>query len=737
MDIATEKTDLEIRSDASSQNTGAASADAANGAAQAQTVELLYAWINCDETGFIQKQGFNFSPKYTFDMVESPKGYYTLNYRENKNYPNVWEFGSIVNLTAVIGQNGSGKSALLKHLANAIFLPVKETDKADDTFNNDQGEDLRDAGTMLLAYRINKEVRIFHNMAENLLTYETDLNVKRYTVQDQSEIQSIVNAQTKIYMSNVLSAARSIWETNGDQKAVIFTPAGNYDRTKMFFMKICGLNKWNIPKTSDADNQQGYQFTQISYPAAAFYYLQYQISSSRNYRDFERLAAILYFYHLHTTNTIDEQMIDHSRDLIVGVENFYKLTKTLPYTEFTYHRKKYQNNMGYIHTDYRGWQNHNSANATINEVLDLYLRYEEKLVGFFECDDNYLLKAREQIHALWDILKDCQEEPDHQTPQNKWQPAKRVRIPYDRSKDSAYFRFCAFIIEQIQADYSFVLKYLSIEIPPMSSGEQAMQNIFAWLNLPPIFDDVFGEKAVAINSNILLLLDEVDLYMHPEWQRQFLYELSERLKKEYPHNHIQVVISTHSPLVLSDVPAGNTIYLDKDGDHCTLASREARDESFGANLFSLLKDSFFLKKSLGQFAYTKISTIIDHLEKLKILNKLEQDIAEIDWEEEILRDKQQERRQLEESLMKQYAFPNMEKFKETCRAHRRVIDIIGEPMLREKLRAMHNDLFEQDHEDIAKQTLDKLRSLLENGNSAERDRYRKQLKEILLDTNAD
>ena len=135
----------------------------------------------------------------------------------------------------------------------------------------------------------------------------------------------------------------------------------------------------------------------------------------------------------------------------------------------------------------------------------------------------------------------------------------RVRI----NRDSAtYGRFCEFIDDIMTQEESFVLKYLLIDKVPLSSGEQALQNIFTWLRLPPSFNEIFGEESIPIHDNILLLLDEVDLYMHPEWQRNFLHYLSEQLKEEYKGKHIQIIISTHSPLVLSDIPYGNIIYLE-------------------------------------------------------------------------------------------------------------------------------------------------------------------------------
>ena len=53
----------------------------------------------------------------------------------------------------------------------------------------------------------------------------------------------------------------------------------------------------------------------------------------------------------------------------------------------------------------------------------------------------------------------------------------------------------------------------------MSSGERAMQNMFSWLTLIPKLDKIMSIERET-TQNMLLLIDEIDLYSHPEWQRR-------------------------------------------------------------------------------------------------------------------------------------------------------------------------------------------------------------------------
>lgn len=45
-----------------------------------ESMELLYIWINMDETSFIREQGFNFSPNYKFEL-KAFKEMIVMNYR--------------------------------------------------------------------------------------------------------------------------------------------------------------------------------------------------------------------------------------------------------------------------------------------------------------------------------------------------------------------------------------------------------------------------------------------------------------------------------------------------------------------------------------------------------------------------------------------------------------------------------------------------------------------------------
>lgn len=102
-------------------------------------------------------------------------------------------------------------------------------------------------------------------------------------------------------------------------------------------------------------------------------------------------------------------------------------------------------------------------------------------------------------------------------------------------------------------------KYDDIEIKQLSSGEKALFALvadlgFRLLNAHPIektsseVKDVAAvEGAQSINGKGIVLIDEVDLHLHPKWQRKVVG----KLMNIFPE--VQWVMTTHSPFVLANV----------------------------------------------------------------------------------------------------------------------------------------------------------------------------------------
>lgn len=54
-------------------------------------------------------------------------------------------------------------------------------------------------------------------------------------------------------------------------------------------------------------------------------------------------------------------------------------------------------------------------------------------------------------------------------------------------------------------------------------------------------------------KQMTLLIDEVELHLHPQWQRRILPAVLAAIKRLSPEIVVQIVVTTHAPLVLASV----------------------------------------------------------------------------------------------------------------------------------------------------------------------------------------
>lgn len=152
----------------------------------------------------------------------------------------------------------------------------------------------------------------------------------------------------------------------------------------------------------------------------------------------------------------------------------------------------------------------------------------------------------------------------------------------------------------------------------LSSGENALLNFFSKLYdfLTVKLNPKVNPKNVV--SSYLLLLDEADLGFHPLWKKKYLFILTKTLAyffEQYPKlKSIQLIFTTHDPLTLSDLPNNNVIYLRIDDGKLKVLDHSDRRPTFAANITDLLADSFFIDTGLvGDFVQYKIDGLIDWL----------------------------------------------------------------------------------------------------------------------------
>lgn len=158
----------------------------------------------------------------------------------------------------------------------------------------------------------------------------------------------------------------------------------------------------------------------------------------------------------------------------------------------------------------------------------------------------------------------------------------------------------------------------------LSSGEkQQAYSISALVyhlkNLDSVSDDNSSSERVAY-PYIQLVLEEVELYYHPELQRQLIKNILDGIKQANLRHikWISICIVTHSPFVLSDIPSNNVLALRKDGDEVF------NIPCFASNIHEMLKLSFFLKHgTAGDLAIWTTTRIAKCLRIYRWINEIE------------------------------------------------------------------------------------------------------------------
>lgn len=216
----------------------------------------------------------------------------------------------------------------------------------------------------------------------------------------------------------------------------------------------------------------------------------------------------------------------------------------------------------------------------------------------------------------------------------------------------------------------------------LSSGEK--QQIFGTnsilyhlINLNSTFENKFEYKYPYIN----LILDEIELYAHPEMQRKYINNLLNGVKKLGIKNikAINMLFITHSPFILSDIPKQNVLFLDVDDDSKKSTPQNfKRMNTFGANITDLLADSFFIKGGLiGDFAKEKIGITLEWLK----LKANENQIRKFHINEEIAN-----------------KIPKFENINNEIEYHKTIIRLIDEPLVQNKLKEMFTEFVSEDFE---------------------------------------
>jgi predicted ATPase len=153
-------------------------------------------------------------------------------------------------------------------------------------------------------------------------------------------------------------------------------------------------------------------------------------------------------------------------------------------------------------------------------------------------------------------------------------------LPLVESKDKTRYAQVATLLRSIvgeghwrftgemeSGEYLFQRGDQKVPYPALSDGYRAF---YGWLGdlLHHVCDTATPGKTMVQNQG-MVMIDEIDLHLHPSWQMEVL----PRLSKELPN--IQFIVTSHSPLVVGSLQWVNLIVLEPaDAQSTTLVRKE-------------------------------------------------------------------------------------------------------------------------------------------------------------------
>lgn len=204
----------------------------------------------------------------------------------------------------------------------------------------------------------------------------------------------------------------------------------------------------------------------------------------------------------------------------------------------------------------------------------------------------------------------------------------------------------------------------NISFNTLSSGEQQLIH-----SIQSVIYHINNLQSVHLSSikrtsykNVCILYDEIELYFHPEYQQKFVKELLRALERLYIDKieAINILFSSHSPFILSDIPSSNILKLKKG----KIEPNKLNDQTFGANINDILANDFFLTNGfMGEFVKDKINYVIDFISENSTIDD------------------------------------------EKAESIKEIIELIGEPLIRSELRELFLKKF-YENEDIEVKQID-------------------------------
>ena len=110
----------------------------------------------------------------------------------------------------------------------------------------------------------------------------------------------------------------------------------------------------------------------------------------------------------------------------------------------------------------------------------------------------------------------------------------------------------------------------------------------------------------------VVIIDEIDLHLHPKWQQEIIFKLQD----VFPN--LQLILTTHSPQVLSTIPSYCIKVINNDENG--LVSVSEPDFSLGSESNMILEDIFLVDSRPG------------NVDEVKMLRRYQKLVMQNQWD---------------------------------------------------------------------------------------------------------
>lgn len=629
---------------------------------------------------------YNFGGCFSYKIKYSDN---SLKIKRNKNelyVENFFNNEKITSISTIVGENGSGKTTLFKSLKNSqtSCILIFEEDEFKQfiyhTTRNDFSPFYKTDILQLFKLTFKNDNAEFESYHSNFFKQESPLNLKEFKISKlyyfpnsvyDLELNKIDDFIVKPHENNLATIKslifskqiRLLTDTNLVNKIRrIYTQFPLYDSISIISadnfvndFKYHDIRKFGIANHLDDYEVEKYLITSGIEIKPIFSKLNeiYNTHKNSNFRIFISMYYRLLYVFINNSNYAIVKVSGKLEDMLQKHLNYFNNEKT----DFFIIKDLFECFLNGI--NFESKDDNNAKN--VMTLLSNFLNYIQIVSDKIELEDRNTQELTDFIYAYYQILDFFEK-----------------NIVDNSSKQNM--------------DISF-LKFESGK--NLSTGEISLLNFFS-----SIYHYRYENREELDEEELLVfLLDEPELGFHPLWKKRFVNSMLKVLPTFFPDKQIQVILSTHDPLTLSDFPLSNTIFLNKMEDNCLkVAQDNIPKQTFGSNVNELLVNSFFLKDELiGDFAVEKIEEVILQLNYFKLI-KQRIDVENGDQTQKKIID--EELKKIASDLKMLDDKENTKKFtladffnEKADNIVFKTINIIGEPVIRYKLLEMYDEIF--------------------------------------------